>query len=169
MTIDRMECVVVGAGTAGAAIARRLAIAGHEVMLIARRDRIRTMATAVIPGAGWPEPVEAAVLDRPETLRAVLRARGSAALKSYCQLTSTPFAQTSQLVVARNADEWKLLCRTEIPDRQLAVHGQRHVELLDADAVLRLEPGLKCAGALLAGRGRHRRWRRPAPEPPHRC
>ena len=75
MTIDRMECVVVGAGTAGAAIARRLAIAGHEVMLIARQDWDLDDGSRLIPGSGWPEPVEAIVLDRPGTLRAELRGK----------------------------------------------------------------------------------------------
>ena len=151
MTIDRMECVVVGAGTAGAAIARRLAISGHEVMLIARRDWDLDDGSRLIPGSGWPEPVEAVVLDRPGTLRTELRAQGAAALKSYCQLTETPFAQISQLIVARNAVEWELLNELKSRIDSSAAKGQQHVELLDVDAVARLEPGLKCAGALLAG------------------
>jgi FAD dependent oxidoreductase len=151
MTIDRMECVVVGAGTAGAAIARRLAIAGREVMLIARRDWDLDDGGRLSPGAGWPEPVEAAVLDQPGTLRAELRAQGAAALKSYCQLTNTPFARISQMVVARDAVEWKLLNELKSRIDSSPSTRQRHVELLDADAVARLEPGLKCAGALVAG------------------
>jgi hypothetical protein len=151
MTIDRMECVVVGAGSAGAAIARRLAIAGREVMLIAKRDWDLCDGNRPAPGADWPEPVEAVVLDRPGTLRAKLRAQGAAALKSYCQLTSTPFAQISQMVVARDAVEWKLLNELKSRIDNSPSTGQRHVELLDARAVTVLEPGLKCAGALLAG------------------
>src|SRR4051794_16223775 len=156
MTIDRMECVVVGAGTAGAAIARRLAIAGHEVMLIARGDQDLDGGNGLIRGAGWPEPVEAAVLAPPGTLRAELRTQGSAALKSYCQLTNTLFAQVSQLVVARNAVEWKLLSELKsridsAPFTGQRPTGQQHVELLDASDVAELEPDLKCAGALLAG------------------
>jgi L-2-hydroxyglutarate oxidase LhgO len=151
MTIDRMECVVVGAGSAGAAIARRLAIAGREVMLIARRDWDLGDGNRPAPGANWPEPVEAVVLDRPGTLRAKLRAQGAAALKSYCQLTSTPFAQISQMLVARDAVEWRLLNELKSRIDSSPSPGQRHVELLDAGAVTVLEPGLKCAGALLAG------------------
>ena len=151
MTIGRMECVVVGAGTAGAAIARRLAIAGHEVMLIARRGLDYNDGNHPIPGSDWPEPIEAADLDRPGTLRAELRTQGAAALKSYCRLTGTPFAQVSQMVVARNAVEWKLLNELKSRIDSSPSKGQRHVELLDANAVTGLEPGLKCAGALLAG------------------
>jgi L-2-hydroxyglutarate oxidase LhgO len=148
MTIDRMECVVVGAGTAGAAIARRLAISGREVMLIARRDWDLGDGSRLIPGSGWPEPVEATVLDRPGTLRAELRAQGAEALKSYCQLSQTPFARISQLVVARNAVEWDLLNELKSRIDNSLSTGQQHLELLDADAVTALEPGLKCAGAL---------------------
>src|SRR4051812_52846 len=94
MTIDRMECVVVGPGTAAAAIARRLAIAGREVMLIARRDRDLDDAGHPIPGIGWPEPVEAPILERPGTRRAELCSLGVPALKSYCQINGIPFATT---------------------------------------------------------------------------
>jgi L-2-hydroxyglutarate oxidase LhgO len=149
MTIDRMECVVVGAGTAGAAVARRLAIAGHQVMLIARRGPDADDGNGLVPGAGWPEPVEPAVLDQPETLRAVLRARGSAALKSYCEHSSTPYSQTGQLVVARSDDEWETLAELKSRIDGASASGQCRAQLLDADAVLRLEPGLKCVGALL--------------------
>lgn len=149
MTIDRMECVVVGAGTAGAAVARRLAIAGHQVMLIARRGPDADDGNGLVPGAGWPEPVEPAVLDQPDTLRALLRARGSAALESYCEHSATPFSRTGQLVVARSTDEWEALAELELRIDGASAPGQGCVTLLDADAVHRLEPGLKCAGALL--------------------
>jgi L-2-hydroxyglutarate oxidase LhgO len=151
MTIDRMECVVVGAGTAGAAVARRLAIAGREVMLIARPDWDLDDGNRSTPGSGWPEPVEAAILDRAGTLRADLRKRGAAALRSYCQLTGVQFAQDDQLVVARNAAEWKLLGDLKRRIDSSPATGQQRVELLDAAAVTALEPGLKCAGALLVG------------------
>ena len=149
MTIDRMECVVVGAGTAGAAVARRLAIAGHQVMLIARRGPDADDGNGLVPGAGWPEPVEPAALDRPNTLRAVLRARGSDALKSYCEHSSTPYSQTGQLVVARSADEWEALAELKSRIDGASAPAQSCAQLLDADEVLRLEPGLKCVGALL--------------------
>jgi hypothetical protein len=145
MTIDRMECVVVGAGTAAAAIARRLAIAGREVMLIARRDRDLDDAGHPIPGIGWPEPVEAPILERPGTRRAELCSLGVPALKSYCQINGIPFATTGQLVVARNETEMKLLgaLKARIGDSPDA-------ELLGASTVAGMERSLKCAGALLA-------------------
>ena len=146
MTIDRMECVVVGAGTAAAAIARRLAIAGREVMLIARRDRDLDDAGHPIPGIGWPEPVEAPILERPGTRRADLCSHGVPALKSYCQINGIPFATTGQLIIARNATEMKLL-----GDLKARLGDRSDVELLDASTVATMERSLKCAGALLAG------------------
>ncbi|KJB97179.1 hypothetical protein N826_28210 [Skermanella aerolata KACC 11604] len=145
-----MECVVIGAGTAGAAVARRLAIAGHQVMLIARRGRDADDGNGLVPGPGWPEPIEAAVLDQPDTLRAVLRARSFEALKSYCKLTDTPFSPTGQFVVARSAMEWQALAALKSEIDGTAALGQPPVRLLDAGEVIGLEPGLKCVGALLA-------------------
>jgi hypothetical protein len=146
MTIDRMECVVVGAGTAAAAIARRLAIAGREVMLIARRDRDLDDAGRPTPAIGWPEPVEAPILERPGTRRADLCSHGVPALKSYCQINGIPFATTGQLIIARNATEMKLL-----GDLKARLGDRSDVELLDASTVATMERSLKCAGALLAG------------------
>ena len=37
---DLVECVVIGAGVVGLAVARRLAIAGREVIVVERRDTI---------------------------------------------------------------------------------------------------------------------------------
>jgi hypothetical protein len=118
-------------------------------MLIARRGPDADDGNGLVPGAGWPEPVEPAVLDQLETVRAVLRARGSAALKSYCEHSSTPYSQTGQLVVARSADEWDALAKLKSRIDGASAPTQDCVRLLDGDAVLRLEPGLKCVGALL--------------------
>ena len=40
--MDRVECVVVGAGVVGLAIARALALAGREVVILEAEDAIGT-------------------------------------------------------------------------------------------------------------------------------
>jgi L-2-hydroxyglutarate oxidase LhgO len=107
-------------------------------MLIARRGPDFDDGNGLVPGAGWPEPVEPAVLDQPDTLRAVLRARGSAALKSYCEHSSTPYSRTGQFVVARSADEWDVLADLKSRIDGASAPAQDSVRLLDADAVWRL-------------------------------
>ncbi len=49
--------VVVGAGVAGATVARRLADGGHEVLVVEGRDRVGGRIDTVRP-AGWATPVE---------------------------------------------------------------------------------------------------------------
>lgn len=40
--VDRVGCVVIGAGVVGLATARALAMAGHEVIVVERADMIGT-------------------------------------------------------------------------------------------------------------------------------
>ncbi len=151
MTIDRMECVVVGAGTAGAAVARRLAIAGHQVMLIARRGLEIDEGNGSILDRDWPEPVEAAVLDRagnPARRPARARRRGAEVILPTDQHAILPDRPTSWSPGA--TAEWAALADTQVPDRRRA--GFRPGTASNCWTPMRscgLEPGLKCVGALL--------------------
>ncbi len=44
--MDSVDCVVVGAGVVGLAIARRLALAGHETLVLERHDAFGTETSA---------------------------------------------------------------------------------------------------------------------------
>ncbi|UEM18863.1 FAD-binding oxidoreductase [Skermanella mucosa] len=142
MSADRIECVVIGSGTLGAAVARRLALDGREVMLIARRDRQQDDGGHALAAGGWPEPVEAPVVDRPRTLRARFSALGAKALVSYCARQEVPFRRTGQLLIARDDVEMALL--EDMKQRDPSV------ELLSVADVTAHERGLRCIGGLFA-------------------
>jgi len=144
MNMDKMECVVIGGGIVGLAIARRLAIAGREVLLVGRTESRETDNVPDERAPGRPEPVEATIMDPLGTLRAAFCARGTAALISYCELRGVPFKRTGQLVAA--ADETQLAWLKDLCDHS----GGGQAEILDREAASRLEHGLVCAGALLA-------------------
>lgn len=142
MSADRIECVVIGSGTLGAAVARRLALDGREVMLIARRDRQQDDGGLAMAAGGWPEPVEASVVDRPRTLRAGFSAQGAQALASYCARQEIPFRRTGQLLIARDDAEMAVL--EDIKQRDPSV------DLLSVADVAAHERGLRCVGGLFA-------------------
>jgi glycine/D-amino acid oxidase-like deaminating enzyme len=144
MKLDRMECVVIGGGIIALAIARRLAIAGREVLLIGRAEGSADDAEFGLGLPGRPEPVEATIMDPPNTLRAALCARGTVALSAYCTLRGIPFKHTGQLAAA--ADEAQLAWLKDL----CGICDAGLVELLDREAASALEQGLVCAGALLA-------------------
>jgi L-2-hydroxyglutarate oxidase LhgO len=144
MNMDRMECVVIGGGIVALAIARRLAIAGREVLLIGRAEGSANDARLGPGLPGRPEPVEATIMDPPNTLRAALCARGAAALSAYCTLRGIPFKHTGQLAAA--ADDAQLAWLKELCD----ICDAGPAEILDRQAASSLEQGLVCAGALLA-------------------
>ena len=45
MTMDRVDCVVVGAGVVGLAVARKLAQAGREVIVLEEAEAIGTVTS----------------------------------------------------------------------------------------------------------------------------
>lgn len=44
--MDRVDCVVVGAGVIGLAVAREMALAGHETILLEREATFGTITSA---------------------------------------------------------------------------------------------------------------------------
>ena len=52
--MDKIEAVVIGAGVVGLAVARALALAGREVVILEAEDAIGTHTSAV-PTAGMNE------------------------------------------------------------------------------------------------------------------
>src|SRR4051812_26551216 len=115
MNMDKMECVVIGGGIVGLAIARRLAIAGREVLLVGRTESQEAPDVPDDKSPGRPDPVEATIMDPLGTLRAAFCARGTAALISYCELHGVPFKRTGQLIAA--ADEAQLAWLKDLCDQ----------------------------------------------------
>ena len=54
--MESVDCVVVGAGVVGLAIARALALAGREVIVVEAAEGIGTVMNRYNPDAVEPEP-----------------------------------------------------------------------------------------------------------------
>ena len=73
--MDRVDCVVVGAGVVGLAVARALALAGREVLILEAEAAFGTATSA-----RNSEVIHAGIYYPQASLRAGLRGRASPAL-----------------------------------------------------------------------------------------
>lgn len=137
--VEQVECAVVGAGVVGLSVARALARAGREVVVLEAQHAIGTGASS-----RNSEVVHAGLYYPHGSLKAVTCVRGRQLLYGFCAERSVPHRRCGKLVVATAAEE---LAALRALQAQAAHHG---VELawLDQAAAQALEPALHCAAAL---------------------
>lgn len=135
-------CVVVGAGVVGLAVARALAQAGMDVVVLEQASAIGTGISS-----RSSEVIHAGLYYPPESWRARLCVAGREALYRYCAAHGVAARRCGKLVVATSEAECNELDR--IRQRGQA-NGAGKLELLTAAQARALEPALACAGALLS-------------------
>ena len=138
--MHRVETVVVGAGVVGLAVARALAQAGREVLVLDSADDIGTGVSA-----RSSEVIHAGLYYAPGSLKAVLCVAGKAQLYAYCDAHAVGHRRCGKLLVAADASEWVQLER--IRDTA-AENGVLDLQALTQSEAADLEPALRCAGAM---------------------
>jgi L-2-hydroxyglutarate oxidase LhgO len=140
--MDEVECVVVGAGVVGLAVARALALAGFDVLVLERAYTIgfetSSRNSEVIHG-GLYYPVG--------SLKAWSCVAGRQRLYAFCRERGVPHARLGKLIVATCAGEISGLEKIAVTARG---NGVDDLEWLDRTQAQRLEPALNCVAALLS-------------------
>jgi L-2-hydroxyglutarate oxidase LhgO len=140
--MEKTDCIVVGAGVVGLAVARTLAAAGREVLVLEAEPRIGEHTSS-----RNSEVIHAGLYYKKGTLRQHLFPRAPQLMYAYCAEHGVPHKHLGKLVVARRPDEVETL-------RHHMVHaseaGVDDLEWLDADRVRELEPNLACYAAYLS-------------------
>jgi L-2-hydroxyglutarate oxidase LhgO len=140
--MDKVECIVVGAGVVGLAVARRLAQAGREVIVVEAADDIGTGTSS-----RNSEVIHAGIYYPAGSLMARHCVNGKRALYDYCRDHGIPHRRCGKLIVATTADDSEKLASIRA---RAAANGVNDLELLDAAAAHALEPALNCTAALLS-------------------
>ena len=137
--MDHVGALVIGAGVVGLAIARALAQAGCEVVVVEAQAAIGTGISA-----RNSEVIHAGLYYAPGSLKARLCVRGNALLYAYCAEHGVAHARCGKLVVATHESQHAALAELA---RTAAANGVP-VRPLSAAEAMALEPELHCTAAL---------------------
>jgi L-2-hydroxyglutarate oxidase LhgO len=138
--MDKIECVVVGAGIVGLAIARALACAGREVVILEAEDAIGTHTSS-----RNSEVIHAGIYYPQGSLKARACVAGKSRLYEYCATHGVPYRRCGKLIVATNEDQVFQLKEIQKKARE---NGVTDVAEITAAEAMRLEPALQCVAAL---------------------
>jgi L-2-hydroxyglutarate oxidase LhgO len=137
-----LDCVVIGAGVVGLAIARELALAGREVAVIEAEPLIGS-----ITSSRNSEVIHAGLYYPTGSLKAALCVAGKHRLYHYCRERQIAHRACGKLVVASSSDEVAYL---ENLLGQAHANGVDDCRLIDAAELARMEPEIRGHAALLS-------------------
>ena len=139
---DRLDCVVVGAGVVGLAVARALALAGREVVVLEAAEGIGTETSS-----RNSEVIHAGIYYPKGSLKARLCVQGKQALYAYCAARGVPHRRCGKLIVATEAAQLATLADIRA---KAAANGVGDLTPLSREEAQALEPEVECVGALLS-------------------
>jgi len=140
--MERVDAVIVGAGVVGLAVARALALAGREVIVLDAADGIGTETSS-----RNSEVIHAGIYYPPGSLKARLCVAGKLALYAYCAERGIPHARCGKLLVATEENQ---LPKLEAIKAQAEANGVTDLRRLSAGKARSMEPALRCIAAYLS-------------------
>lgn len=137
---EAIDCVVIGAGVVGLAVARACALAGHETIVLESAYAIGTETSS-----RNSEVIHAGIYYPPGSLKAKLCVQGRKALYQYCRDHGIAHRNCGKLIVATHPSQLDAL--QELKDRA-AANGVDNLKWLNAAQASDIEPALRCVAAL---------------------
>jgi len=139
--MEQVDCVVIGAGVIGLAVAREMALQGRETILLEREGSFGTIASA-----RNSEVIHAGIYYPKDSLKAKLCVQGNRLLYEYCRTHQVAINPCGKLIVA---DE------TQINDLQAIFYkaqnnGVPEIKMISEEEAKQLEPKLRCSAAILS-------------------
>ena len=138
---NQVEAIVIGAGVVGLAVARALALAGREVIVIERHARIGEETSSRNSGV-----IHSGIYYPKDSLKARFCVRGRELLYEYCEQRQLAHSRCGKLIVAQEAQTAAL---RDLATRAEA-NGVHDLEWLTGGDVSALEPEVRSAAALLS-------------------
>ena len=140
--MEKIDCAVIGAGVVGLAVARALAQAGREGVILEAEDAIGTHTSS-----RNSEVIHAGIYYPTGSLRAQLCVAGRRRLYEYCAQKNVNHKRCGKVIVACDETELDGLKKYH---EQATVNGVEGLEWLDRDRLAELEPAVKCVRGFLS-------------------
>lgn len=134
------ECVVIGAGVVGLAVAAELAKSGREVLILEREASFGT-----ITSARNSEVIHAGIYYPADSLKARFCVEGKQQLYHYCEERHIAHRRSGKLIVATTDAQVAQLASIKARASANGVNDIQRISAADAQA---MEPELKCLAAL---------------------
>ena len=140
--MEQIECVVIGAGVVGLAVARALAEAGRDVLVLEAAEGIGTETSS-----RNSEVIHAGIYYPRGSLMARLCVQGKKMLYAFCAEHGVAHRNCGKLIVATDAAEVEKLAGIRAG---AAANGVDDLRLLTPAQARDMEPALACTAALLS-------------------
>lgn len=140
--MEQVDAVVAGAGVVGLAVARALARAGREVLVLEQAETIGTETSS-----RNSEVIHAGIYYKAGSLMARHCVAGKKALYAFCADHGVPFSNCGKLIVATTGEEAGKLDGIAARAAANGVDDMRRLSAAEAQA---MEPALRCTAALLS-------------------
>ena len=139
---EQVDCAVIGAGVVGLAIARELAMAGREVVVLEAADAIGTHTSS-----RNSEVIHAGLYYPKGSLKARFCVSGKALLYDYCAGHGVPHNNIGKIVVAVTDDEITTLKNYV---QKAEGNGVADLRWLSREELRKLEPEVECVAGFLS-------------------
>ena len=139
---ERLDCIVIGAGVVGLAIARALAQSGREVVVLEKEPQIGMHASS-----RNSEVIHAGIYYPKGSLKARLCVQGKELLYAYCEEHNVAHQRIGKLIVASSEADLDYLAKIR---ERAEKNGVTDLQFVNQDGVSKVEPAVDCVGALIS-------------------
>lgn len=141
--MDKVDCIVIGAGIIGLAVAKEMAEHGFETILVEREKSF-----GMITSSRNSEVIHAGIYYPTNSLKAKLCVKGNELLYQYCKNNHIATKKCGKLIVATH--------NNQLPDlnkiyQQAKSNGVQDLSIITAKEAISLEPNLNCVAAISSG------------------
>ncbi len=140
MQAEKIDCAVIGAGVVGLAVARALARAGREVMVLESEGAIGTGTSS-----RNSEVIHAGIYYPQGSLKAQLCVQGKEMLYAYADDRAIPYRRCGKLIVATSQEQ---VGELEGIVAKARANGVNDLVVVARQQALAMEPQLQCVAAV---------------------
>ena len=144
---ERVDCVVIGAGVVGLAVARALALAGRDVIILEQADTIGAETSS-----RHSEVIHAGIYYPQDSLKAKFCVAGKHALYEFCDSRGIPYNNCGKIIVATDEEQLPELDRLKA---NAAANGVEDLTWMRPQDVTRMEPARLLCWRFMVAFDRH--------------